>query len=571
MSSQKESNDSYVKRNAMLSVSADGKKFFRTTLFGYNKVAVNDYIDRLYSEYSEGEKALTQEISKLRQINSALKEKNDEYDSQFEAVKAKVSSELAFVSEYHQLAGQYNSKIDDLRKETESLEEKVKAGDELNTSLLERLESSINRADDLQKSLDSQKETLTRVMRERDNAVKNLEAASQGMVVKPDPEMEKQIAELTYTIDQIQQASADRESELGRQIETLKENASVSSLKLAEAEQERDNAVAVADAASNQLKQIRVEFHKRVAQLISQRDTAIAANNDKMQAHYDAMLKVYEKKASDLQQDNIRLTAEKESALEQQRSDSASTYELQSRMEEMQKEFESRTAEFELNYAALEEEKNQLAEEKSQLAEEKSQLAEEKSRLAIDSEAEKNALTEKIGVLTGERDRAVSSYNMLARNGQEQVQGLQKEFQVRMQRVQNIVTSMQNQNSKLQQSVNERSGQLKQVIGRYNSAVEELNKRQRVISELRTKLTDENQKQMEKDFKINSLNSEMVRRDISLSQRDNEIIALRNYISDLENRLGYAVGYQNGHKSSFEVAYRNSSQQERQQDKVQQG
>ena len=49
MSSPKDSNDSYVKRNAMSIVSADGKKVFRTAFLGYNKSAVNDYIDRLYS------------------------------------------------------------------------------------------------------------------------------------------------------------------------------------------------------------------------------------------------------------------------------------------------------------------------------------------------------------------------------------------------------------------------------------------------------------------------------------------------------------------------------------------
>ena len=54
MSSPKDSNDSYVKRNAMSIVSADGKKVFRTAFLGYNKSAVNDYIDRLYSEYSDG-------------------------------------------------------------------------------------------------------------------------------------------------------------------------------------------------------------------------------------------------------------------------------------------------------------------------------------------------------------------------------------------------------------------------------------------------------------------------------------------------------------------------------------
>ena len=130
--------------------------------------------------------------------------------------------------------------------------------------------------------------------------------------------------------------------------------------------------------------------------------------------------------------------------------------------------------------------------------------------------------------------------------------------------MQNIVTSMQTQNTKLQQSLNEKNNQLKEIIGRYNSAVEVLNKRQSIIQDMSSKLSEENQKQMEREFRINSLNSEMVRRDISLSQKDNEILALRNYISELESRLGYAVGYQNGHKSSFEVAYRNDSQNQEQ-------
>ena len=51
------------------------------------------------------------------------------------------------------------------------------------------------------------------------------------------------------------------------------------------------------------------------------------------------------------------------------------------------------------------------------------------------------------------------------------------------------------------------------------------------------------------------MNGELVRRDISLSQRDNEIIALRQYVSELESRLGYNVGYPTK-GTGVEIAYR---------------
>ena len=58
-----------------------------------------------------------------------------------------------------------------------------------------------------------------------------------------------------------------------------------------------------------------------------------------------------------------------------------------------------------------------------------------------------------------------------------------------------------------------------------------------MVAELRNRLNDENQKQMERELEINSLNGELVRRDFYLSQRENEILALKDKISELENRL----------------------------------
>ena len=63
-------------------------------------------------------------------------------------------------------------------------------------------------------------------------------------------------------------------------------------------------------------------------------------------------------------------------------------------------------------------------------------------------------------------------------------------------------------------------------------------------------------------MRINTLNGEVVRRDISLSQRDNEIIALRQYVSELESRLGY-VSYNNQNKNaSVEIAYRKEEEKQ---------
>ncbi|MBR5502129.1 MAG: hypothetical protein IKV55_03755, partial [Oscillospiraceae bacterium] len=65
---------------------------------------------------------------------------------------------------------------------------------------------------------------------------------------------------------------------------------------------------------------------------------------------------------------------------------------------------------------------------------------------------------------------------------------------------------------------------------------------------------------MEYEFRINSLNGELVRREIALSQRDNEILALRQYISELEGRLGYNVSHSAAHQNGVEVAYRRAAQ-----------
>ena len=492
----------------MSSEAEDGKKFFRTSIFGYNKIAVNDYIDRLYSEYSEGEKALTAEVAQLRRENEELQEKAEAYDSEFESVKEQVSSELAFVSQYRDIEKEYSSAIDELQKANDTLEEKVKAGDELNSSLLSRLEETINRADDLQRTIDRQKEELAR-----------LSADPDGYVLELDPKS----------------AAADDET-----IRKLQDDISAYEKKLADTEKERDSAVAALGAAAEQLKQIRNEFNRRIAQLISQRDTDIARNNEKMLAQYKKRAGEYETKTSELLREIGDLKQEIAETLQKRDNVIASNNEkMQAHFDSMLREYEAQNAELKRSNAVI---------------------SGESEKLLKDSQEKVNELENMVSALSKEKDNAVRNYNLLLQSSQDQVQKLQKEFQGRMQNVQSIVTSMQAQNTKLQQSLNEKNNQLKDIIGRYNSAVEELNKRQSLLKDMSSKIAEENQKQLEKEFRINSLNSEMVRRDISLSQKDNEILALRNYISELESRLGYAVGYQNGHKSSFEVAYRNDSQ-----------
>ena len=208
MASPKDSNDSYVKRNAMSNVTAGGKKVFRTAVFGYNKVAVNDYIDKLYSEYSEGEKALTSEIAKLREVNAELEKRSTDVDSRFEEVRAQVTSELAFVSEFHDQEDEYNRRIEELKKETDSLQEKVKAGDELNSSLLQRLESSINRADDLQRTLDAQNSELSVLRRDKEFTGSFSVAAPETVVSDL---LNDKITELTSMIQGLQKASESME------------------------------------------------------------------------------------------------------------------------------------------------------------------------------------------------------------------------------------------------------------------------------------------------------------------------------------------------------------------------
>ncbi|MBR4426542.1 MAG: hypothetical protein IKS77_02460, partial [Spirochaetales bacterium] len=147
--------------------------------------------------------------------------------------------------------------------------------------------------------------------------------------------------------------------------------------------------------------------------------------------------------------------------------------------------------------------------------------------------------SEKLGAVTAEKDNALRKADLVEQNAQKQIKNLTGAFQTRLQKVQTIVESMQAQNTGLQQTVEGKNDQIRQIIARYNDAVRELEKRQNMITELRDKLSGENQKQMERELKINSLNGELVRRDFYLSQRENEILALKDQISELENRLTY--------------------------------
>ena len=532
MSAAKESNDSFVKRNAMSSEAEDGKKFFRTSLFGYNKIAVNDYIDRLYSEYSEGEKALVAEVNKLRKINEDLQERNKKYDSEFQSVREQVTTELAFVSQYRDIEKEYSTTIEDLQKARDTLEEKVKAGDELNTSLLSRLEESINRADELQRTIDRQNEELSRLSSGKtDDSISMFTINENELGVSSDSAQDK---------DPGPASSAESEETIRK----LTEDVSSFERRLSEAEKERDSALSALQAAADQIRQMRNELNKRISQLISQRDTDIARNNERMLAQYEKRISEHERRYSELKRENSRLSGEISEIIRKR--DNA----IASNNEKMQAHFDKMLSQYQA--------------EAAELKRSNSNLSKETEGLTRDLQQKNSELEERVADLSKEKEDAIRHYNAVLQNGQNQIQKLQKEFQSRMQNVQNIVTSMQTQNTKLQQSLNEKNNQLKEIIGRYNSAVEVLNKRQSIIQDMSSKLSEENQKQMEREFRINSLNSEMVRRDISLSQKDNEILALRNYISELEGRLGYAVGYQNGHKSSFEVAYRNDSQNQEQ-------
>ena len=358
-----------------------------------------------------------------------------------------------------------------LRQEKDSLEEKVKAGDELNTSLRQRLESSINRADDLQRTLDGQKEVLT-ILRSGGN----------------DSDSSGRILEITERIEQIRKTAQEREAQLNSQIEKLKEQSYEAVRRLADAEQQRDEAVSVAGTAANQVKQIRDEFSTRIAQLISQRDRAIARNNEKMQAHYDAMLKRYEYSAAELKRENARLSLELSSAASGNSQSEADNAEQQRFLVEAR----------EIVASAIEERDHAIARNNERIQaridsliadnnRKNAELLREIDELKADS-ASKSIDADAISALTGERDRAVRNYEQLAQSANAQIQNVQKEYQVRMQKVQEIVGTMQEQNARLQQTVTDKNNQLKQMVEKYNALVEELGKRQNIITELRSKL-----------------------------------------------------------------------------------
>ena len=82
--------DSPIMRSAMLNVTADGKNSFRTSIFGFNKEAVMNYIDRLYSEYAAEERRLNESLERLQRVNAVLQERSDSMDTQLNEMHDKV-------------------------------------------------------------------------------------------------------------------------------------------------------------------------------------------------------------------------------------------------------------------------------------------------------------------------------------------------------------------------------------------------------------------------------------------------------------------------------------------------
>lgn len=386
---------SAVMKTALSNVSADGKQTFRTSLFGFNKEAVNGYIDKLCSGYSAEEARLNQQIQAVEAEKEELNAKVEGLENQLSNLHMKVSYELSFIKSFHEREQGYRANIGQLSDTISILAGKLKTAGEINSQLNEKLKEVAEEKADAESKM----------------AIAQNEAE---LAVKERQKIAAELEELSADNERNQQEIIKRDGEITANLDTLAEkNATIESL------------------------------------------------NDR----------IIEKEVSG------RRTQQELAAVKQRLQQIAVAYNAsQEKLKELQKQLE------------------------------------QQSKTATD--------------LKGQV--AVQS-----RSATTTVQG----YEQKVATLQHDIKMLQVRNSELVDALNLKTSQIQQLAERYNDLVKDIKRKESTITDLRREVSDFSRKQMDYEFKVNSLNGDVVRHEISLSQRDNQILMLRQQLSNLETKL----------------------------------
>ncbi len=398
MSAANDSN-SPVMRTALSNVTADGKQTFRTSFFGFNKEAVNRYIDKLCSEFSAEENRFRAESERLTAENAELTGRVDELESAYGDMQQKVTRELSFLESFHDKEEGYRKSISDLKSTITTLAERLRSAGEMNARLNQVLKRTTAERNEASAALGQVRIDLAGKSGDRDRLI-------------------AENAELTEANENLKKEIIRKDAEIAAGLDTL------------------DERTAAIDDLNSRLLEKDVQLRRTTQEL----------NNTKVQ----------------VQQLSKAYTAS------------------QSKVSELQA------------------------------------LADTQRRMTID--------------LKGQVDDQAKSAADTASSTNSRISALQQELSM-----------MEKKNSDLQNALNQKYAQIQQIAARYNEAIVELKKRDTVISDMRNDLNAFARKQMDYEFKVNSLNGDIVRHQITLSQRDNEIMMLRQQLGNMEARYNYVL------------------------------
>ena len=573
-------NHGVVERNVMSTISADGKSVFRTSAFGFNKKAVTEYLDRLYAASAENEKKLNREVERLEDLNKDLENQNQLLNNRFSTLQKKVEDELVYMGEFRTRDKAFKEKVNQQQDRIQSLEKELSENRQLSEETEAKLAYSQSRIDKLQQlcvekaaenkllterissseaQYSSQRSDFNRInseakqLREENNSL-NEKLRTQNEEVASLQEKCSSLTESLQDSNSRISSFENEKSELNEKLNELVQQSHISSADFEKSKEENEKKLKAALEVNQQIKNensaLRDQLaasEARIAQikeggqgLLSSNESirseleTVKAENERL----DAEFRKLSTEVETLRKDNVKLKGDFKTANQLLETAKGVTINLSRRVQ------------------AGNEQINILQQEKQELY--------NKGRSEID----------KLISIIGQRNSQISVLNNNIECSKKVIAKLRSEneqvsarlassvstssgSEKKVQDLENILAQMQDRSVKLQQALQQKYAQYQDVVKRYNGAVNELRNREAYVAGLKNELNDARRKHMEYEFKINSLNGEMVRKDISLSQRDQEILALRKYISTLEERLGYTVGYQNGHRSEFEVAYRN--------------
>lgn len=118
------------------------QKVFKTSMFGFDKKTVMDYLYEVDEKAKNTEQELSAKIQDINSANAELGSKIDEVESQYQIVSSKLNAERENSTKAAQLIGELNQEIERQRRQIADKDREVQIQSERCKQLLQRAEEA---------------------------------------------------------------------------------------------------------------------------------------------------------------------------------------------------------------------------------------------------------------------------------------------------------------------------------------------------------------------------------------------------------------------------------------------